>query len=220
MSRQRTYKVKEAFYTLQGEGAQAGRAAVFLRFTGCNLWSGREEDRHAAVCKFCDTDFIGTNGANGGRYTTEECAELVSSLWPGDPASKKVPGVPYVVCTGGEPLLQLDEPLISALQSRGFEVAVETNGTLPVPAAIDWVCVSPKADADLVVTRGDELKLVYPQTEANAQPERFTKLDFQHFFLQPKDEAGRDNTAATVAYCMAHPQWRVSLQTHKIMGIE
>lgn len=213
MSRERNYKVKEAFYTLQGEGAQAGRAAVFLRFTGCNLWSGREEDRHAAVCKFCDTDFIGTDGTNGGRYTREECADLVQSLWPGG-------GKPYVVCTGGEPLLQLDEPLIAALQKRSFEVAVETNGTLPVPASIDWVCVSPKANAGLTVSSGDELKLVYPQTEADAQPERFTKLSFQHFFLQPKDEAGRDNTPATVAYCMTHPQWRVSLQTHKIMGIE
>jgi len=213
MPRERTYKVKEAFYTLQGEGAQAGRAAVFLRFTGCNLWSGREEDRHDAICKFCDTDFIGTDGTNGGRYTLAECAELVQSLWPGG-------GQPYVVCTGGEPLLQLDEPLIRAMQAHGFEVAVETNGTLPVPPSIDWVCVSPKADAGLVVSKGHELKLVYPQTEADAQPERFTQLDFQHFFLQPKDEAEQDNTPATVAYCMAHPQWRVSLQTHKIMGIE
>ncbi len=213
MSRERTYKVKEAFYTLQGEGAQAGRAAVFLRFTGCNLWSGREEDRHEAVCKFCDTDFIGIDGTNGGRYTLTECAGLVKKLWPGG-------GRPYVVCTGGEPLLQLDEPLIEALQTRGFEVAVETNGTIPVPQSIDWVCVSPKADADLVVSKGHELKLVYPQTEADAQPERFTELDFQHFFLQPKDEAGQDNTPATVAYCMAHPQWRVSLQTHKIMNID
>ncbi|MCX8211444.1 MAG: 7-carboxy-7-deazaguanine synthase [Lewinella sp.] len=213
MPKNRTYKVKEAFYTLQGEGAQAGRAAVFLRFTGCNLWSGREEDRSTAVCTFCDTDFIGTDGTNGGRYTQEECADLVQSLWPGG-------GKPYVVCTGGEPLLQLDEPLIAALQKRGFEVAVETNGTLPVPASIDWVCVSPKANAGLVIAKGHELKLVYPQTEANAQPERFTHLNFQHFFLQPKDETGRDNTPATVAYCMAHPQWRVSLQTHKIMNIE
>jgi 7-carboxy-7-deazaguanine synthase (Cx14CxxC type) len=213
MPKNRTYKVKEAFYTLQGEGAQAGRAAVFLRFTGCNLWSGREEDRSTAVCTFCDTDFIGTDGTNGGRYTQEECADLVQSLWPGG-------GKPYVVCTGGEPLLQLDEPLIAALQKRSFEVAVETNGTLPVPASIDWVCVSPKANAGLVIAKGHELKLVYPQTEANAQPERFTHLNFQHFFLQPKDETGRDNTPATVAYCMAHPQWRVSLQTHKIMNIE
>ena len=209
----KTYKIKEAFYTLQGEGAQAGRAAVFLRFTGCNLWSGREEDRHAAVCKFCDTDFIGTDGTNGGRYTRVQCGELVAGLWPGG-------GTPYVVCTGGEPLLQLDAPLIGELKSRGFEIAVETNGTVPVPKGIDWVCVSPKADAELVVRGGSELKLVYPQAEASAQPERFVGLDFEHFFLQPKDEAGRDNTAVTVDYCMRHPQWRVSLQTHKIMGIE
>ncbi|WP_273444855.1 7-carboxy-7-deazaguanine synthase [Neolewinella agarilytica] len=213
MSRQRTYKIKECFYTLQGEGAQAGRAAVFLRFTGCNLWSGREEDRHEAVCKFCDTDFIGTDGQNGGPYTQVQCGDLVQSLWPGG-------GRPYVVCTGGEPLLQLDEPLIGELQSRGFEVAVETNGTVPVPESIDWVCVSPKANADLIVTRGDELKLVFPQPEAEARPEQFTQLDFEHFFLQPKDEADADHTPATVAYCMAHPQWRISLQTHKLMGID
>ena len=208
-----TYKIKECFYTLQGEGAQAGRPAVFLRFTGCNLWSGREEDRSEAVCKFCDTDFVGTDGTNGGRYTQVQCADLVQSLWPGG-------GRPYVVCTGGEPLLQLDEPLIRELQSRGFEVAVETNGTIPVPDTIDWVCVSPKANADLVVTSGDELKLVYPQPEAGAQPEQFREFDFAHFFLQPKDEAGRNNTPATVAYCLANPSWKISLQTHKIMGIE
>ncbi|NJB86152.1 7-carboxy-7-deazaguanine synthase (Cx14CxxC type) [Lewinella marina] len=209
----RTYKIKECFYTLQGEGAQAGRAAVFLRFTGCNLWSGREEDRHAAVCKFCDTDFIGTDGTNGGRYTLVQCVELVASLWPGG-------GRPYVVCTGGEPLLQLDVPLIEAFQAAGFEVAVETNGTLPVPEQIDWVCVSPKADATLAVSVGDELKLVYPQTEPSAHPSRFAELAFSHFFLQPKDEAGQNHLSATVAYCLSHPQWRVSLQTHKIMGIE
>jgi len=209
----KTYKVKECFYTLQGEGAQAGRAAVFLRFTGCNLWSGREEDRHAAICKFCDTDFVGTDGVNGGRYTQEQCVQLVEQRWPGG-------GQPYVVCTGGEPLLQLDVPLITALKSAGFEVAVETNGTLPVPPEIDWVCVSPKASTALAVTGGDELKLVYPQTEAAAQPSRFEHLDFTHFFLQPKDEVGHNHTAATVDYCMKHPQWRVSLQTHKIMGIE
>ncbi|WP_116106914.1 7-carboxy-7-deazaguanine synthase [Lewinella sp. IMCC34191] len=209
----RSYKIKECFYTLQGEGAQSGRAAVFLRFTGCNLWSGREEDRHAAVCQFCDTDFIGTDGTNGGRYTLRECVELVQRLWPGG-------GNPYVVCTGGEPLLQLDLPLISALQAAGFEVAVETNGTLPVPKEIDWVCVSPKANAELVVTQGDELKLVYPQREAQAQPDRFADMKFQHFFLQPKDERGTNHTAATVAYCLSHPRWKVSLQTHKIMGIE
>ena len=209
----RTYKIKECFYTLQGEGAQAGRAAVFLRFTGCNLWSGREEDRHAAICTFCDTDFIGTDGANGGRYSLAQCIDLVSGLWPGG-------GRPYVVCTGGEPLLQLDLPLITALQYAGFEVAVETNGTLPVPEQIDWVCVSPKAGATLAVAGGDELKLVYPQAEPAAQPERFTHLNFSHFFLQPKDEANQNHTAAVVAYCMAHPQWRISLQTHKLLGID
>ncbi|NJC26477.1 7-carboxy-7-deazaguanine synthase [Neolewinella antarctica] len=209
----RTYKIKESFYTLQGEGAQAGRAAVFLRFAGCNLWSGREEDRSGAVCQFCDTDFIGTDGQNGGRYTLQECADLVASLWPGG-------GTPYVVCTGGEPLLQLDEPLIQALHDRGFEVAVETNGTVVVPESIDWVCVSPKANAKLVVTVGDELKLVYPQPEWGAQPPAFTDLGFTHFFLQPKDEPGTDNTPAVVGYCMAHPQWRISLQTHKMMGID
>lgn len=209
----RSYKVKEAFYTLQGEGARAGRAAVFLRFTGCNLWSGREEDRHAATCKFCDTDFVGTDGINGGRYTTDECADLVASLWPGG-------GTPYVVCTGGEPLLQLDPPLIGALHLRGFEVAVETNGTLPIPEGVDWVCVSPKADAELVVEQGHELKLVFPQAEAAAQPERFEGMNFKHYFLQPKDETGTDHTPAVVRYCLAHPRWRISLQTHKIMGIE
>ncbi|PPK85410.1 7-carboxy-7-deazaguanine synthase (Cx14CxxC type) [Neolewinella xylanilytica] len=209
----RSYKIKECFYTLQGEGAQSGRAAVFLRFTGCNLWSGREEDRHAAVCKFCDTDFIGTDGTNGGRYTQEQCVQLVQSQWPGG-------GQPYVVCTGGEPLLQLDAPLIEAMQEAGFEVAVETNGTQPVPEQIDWVCVSPKADAPLVVTGGDEMKLVYPQSEASAQPERFAALAFRHFFLQPKDEPGHNHTPAAVDYCLRHPQWRISLQTHKIMGIE
>ena len=209
----RTYKVKEAFYTLQGEGAQAGRASVFLRFTGCNLWSGREEDRHAAVCRFCDTDFVGVDGQNGGRYTQVQCAELVRALWPGG-------GRPYVVCTGGEPLLQLDGPLIAALRERGFEIAVETNGTVPIPPGIDWVCVSPKANAGLIVTRGDELKLVYPQPEAGARPERFVDLEFDHFFLQPKDEPGQDHTATVVRYCMDNPQWRISLQTHKLMGID
>lgn len=208
-----TYKIKECFYTLQGEGAQAGRPAVFLRFTGCNLWSGREEDRHAAVCTFCDTDFIGTDGTNGGRYTRVQCGDLVAGRWPGG-------GTPYVVCTGGEPLLQLDAPLIAEFRARGFEVAVETNGTVPLPEGLDWICVSPKANADLVVTEGDELKLVYPQPEAAARPDRFVALNFTHFYLQPKDEAGHDHTPATVAYCLAHPQWKVSLQTHKIMNIE
>ena len=201
------------FYTLQGEGAQAGRPAVFLRFTGCNLWSGREEDRHHAVCRFCDTDFVGTDGTNGGRYTQVQCADKAAELWPGG-------GRPYVVCTGGEPLLQLDDALIEELHARGFEVAVETNGTLPLPQGIDWVCVSPKANADLVVTHGDELKLVYPQSEPAAHPDCFTALSFDHFYLQPKDEAGHDHLPATIAYCLANPQWKISLQTHKIMGVE
>lgn len=208
----KSYKIKECFYTLQGEGAQAGRPAVFLRFTGCNLWSGREEDRHTAVCRFCDTDFIGTDGENGGHYTQVQCGELVQGLWPGG-------GRPYVVCTGGEPLLQLDEPLIAELKGRGFEVAVETNGTIAIPSGIDWVCVSPKANAELVVRQGDELKLVYPQPEAQAQPEQFTQLTFTHFYLQPKDEAEQNHTPATVAYCLKNPQWKISLQTHKIMAI-
>lgn len=209
------YQVKELFYTLQGEGGQAGRAAVFLRFTGCNLWSGREEDRSSAVCKFCDTDFRGTDGLNGGRYTTTELADKVAGLWPD--ASK---GKPYVVCTGGEPLLQLDEELIDALHQRGIEVAVETNGTIVAPAGIDWICVSPKANAKLVQTSGHELKLVYPQTEESAQPACFVDLDFQHFFLQPLDGPETAlNTQRCIDYCLANPQWRISLQTHKIMDI-
>ncbi len=210
-----TYKVKEIFYTLQGEGGQAGRPAVFLRFTGCNLWSGREEDRDTAVCKFCDTDFRGTDGLNGGRYTKEALAAKVASLWP-----DLTKGRPYVVCTGGEPLLQLDEPLISALHHWGFEIAVETNGTIAAPDTIDWICVSPKANATLVQQRGHELKLVYPQVEGAAQPVLFEKLAFDYFFLQPLD--GPDtavNTALCVAYCLEHPQWRVSLQTHKLLDI-
>lgn len=210
-----TYKVKEIFYTLQGEGGQAGRPAVFLRFTGCNLWSGREEDRATAVCKFCDTDFRGTDGLNGGRYTLEALAAKVASLWP-----DLTQGKPYVVCTGGEPLLQLDEPLIAAIHHWGFEIAVETNGTIAAPASIDWICVSPKANAALVQQHGHELKLVYPQVEASAQPALFEQLDFDYFFLQPLD--GPDtaaNTALCVEYCLAHPQWRVSLQTHKLLDI-
>lgn len=209
------YKVKEIFYTLQGEGGQAGRPAVFLRFAGCNLWSGREEDRATAVCRFCDTDFRGTDGLNGGRYSAEALAAKVASLWP-----DLTQGKAYVVCTGGEPLLQLDEPLIKAIHDWGFEIAVETNGTIAVPSSIDWVCVSPKATASLVQDHGHELKLVYPQLEASAQPEVFAAMDFDYFFLQPLD--GPDtarNTALCVAYCLAHPQWRVSLQTHKMMNI-
>ncbi|MEL6140433.1 MAG: 7-carboxy-7-deazaguanine synthase [Bacteroidota bacterium] len=211
----KTYKAKEIFYTLQGEGAQAGRAAVFLRFTGCNLWSGREEDRLKAICKFCDTDFWGTDGENGGIYSATELAEKVASLWP-----DLSEGKPYVVCTGGEPLLQLDDPLINKLHQRGFEIAVETNGTIPAPAGVDWICVSPKADAKVVQTTGDELKLVFPQVETFAQPERFAHLDFQHFFLQPLDGPNTTkNTEACVAYCLKNPKWKVSLQTHKILAI-
>jgi 7-carboxy-7-deazaguanine synthase (Cx14CxxC type) len=209
-----TYSVKEMFYTLQGEGAQAGRAAVFCRFAGCNLWSGREEDRAGAVCTFCDTDFVGTDGTGGGKFTTPGAlADAVAALWPVGAG-----GRPYVVCTGGEPLLQLDAPLIDALHARGFEVAVETNGTQPAPAGLDWVCVSPKAGAALQITSGDELKLVYPQLLA--RPERFAALAFTHFFLQPMDGPQQaENTRATVAHCMAHPQWRLSVQMHKVVGI-
>ena len=211
------YTVKELFYTLQGEGAHSGRPAVFCRFTGCNLWSGREADRAKAVCRFCDTDFIGTDGPGGGKFATPDAlAAAVATRWPAEAPRAR----PYVVCTGGEPLLQLDEPLIAALHARGFEVAVETNGTLTAPSGLDWICVSPKADAALRLVQGDELKLVYPQSEPEAQPVRFVDLAFRYFFLQPLDGPDRDAHAqATVAYCLAHPQWRLSLQTHKALGI-
>ena len=212
------YQVKEIFYTLQGEGAQAGRAAVFCRFAGCNLWSGRESDRAAAVCTFCDTDFVGTDGQNGGKFASADAlADAVAARWPGGVAGAA--GRPYVVCTGGEPLLQLDDALVEAFHARGFEVAVETNGTQPAPAGLDWICVSPKADAPLLLTAGDELKLVYPQPRA--LPERFAGLAFDHFFLQPMDGPDRrDHTRAATDYCMAHPQWRLGVQMHKIVGIE
>jgi 7-carboxy-7-deazaguanine synthase (Cx14CxxC type) len=211
-----SYKIKELFYTLQGEGAQAGRASVFCRFTGCNLWTGREQDRHKAVCQFCDTDFLGTDGPGGGRFSTaEELADAVASAWPSHAPSN---ARPYVVCTGGEPLLQLDADLINALHKRGFEIAIETNGTLEPPEGIDWICVSPKADAPLKCTRGHELKLVYPQSLA--LPERFAELEFEHFFLQPMDgPEQQQNTQKTVEYCLQNPQWRLSLQTHKFLGI-
>ena len=213
------YAVKEIFYTLQGEGANAGRPAVFCRFAGCNLWTGREEDRDDAVCQFCDTEFVGTDGPGGGKFTTAEAlANAVAAQWPDRLDRPGRPGQPLVVCTGGEPLLQLDAPLLDALHARGFEVAVETNGTVVPPAGIDWVCLSPKADAELVLTSGDELKLVYPQERG--APERYRGLDFRHFFLQPMD--GPDvtrNTRLAVEYCLAHPEWRLSLQTHKILGI-
>jgi 7-carboxy-7-deazaguanine synthase (Cx14CxxC type) len=208
------YSVKEIFYTLQGEGAHAGRPAVFCRFAGCNLWSGREEDRANAVCNFCDTDFIGTNGPGGGRFeTATDLADAVARQWPANQA-----GVPYVVCTGGEPLLQLDEDAVDALHARGFEIAAETNGTQDPPTGIDWICVSPKAGAPLKLTAGHELKLVYPQPEA--MPDRFEHLDFQRFYLQPMDGPDRErNTQLAVKYCLDHPRWRLSLQTHKLLGI-
>lgn len=207
-----TYSVKECYYTLQGEGAQSGRAAVFLRFAGCNLWSGREMDRAAAVCRFCDTDFVGTNGPGGGRFPSASAlAAHVANHWPGG-------GVPYVVCTGGEPLLQLDRALIDALHGAGLEVGVETNGTIVAPTGIDWLCVSPKADAPVVQRTGHELKLVFPQTEI--RPAEVENWGFDHFFLQPMDGPVRAaNTEAAIAYCQAHPQWRLSLQTHKVTGI-
>ncbi|HPH19471.1 MAG TPA: 7-carboxy-7-deazaguanine synthase [Haliscomenobacter sp.] len=232
-----TYKIKEIFYTLQGEGAQSGRPAVFCRFSGCNLWSGREEDRSKAICQFCDTDFWGMDGENGGKYNAEELADKVISLWPGGSEKRKansekrkaksekqvgeildLAGKPYVVCTGGEPLLQLDEPLIEAFHRRGLEVAVETNGTIAAPAGLDWICMSPKANTELLIQSGHELKLVYPQ--AGAEPERYEQLDFEHFYLQPMDgPLAQQNTRLTLEYCLSHPQWSLSLQTHKILGI-
>jgi 7-carboxy-7-deazaguanine synthase len=208
------YAVKEIFYTLQGEGANTGRAAVFCRFAGCNLWTGREQDRAEAVCQFCDTDFVGTDGPGGGKFrTARELAAAVGRAWPAHH-----PGRQFVVCTGGEPLLQLDGELLQALHTAGFEVAVETNGTLLPPQGIDWLCVSPKAGTDLVVASGDELKLVFPQV--GAEPDRFAHLGFDHFFLQPMDGPGREaNTAAALQYCLTHPRWRLSLQTHKLLGI-
>jgi 7-carboxy-7-deazaguanine synthase len=209
-----TYTVKEIFYTLQGEGAQTGRPAVFCRFAGCNLWTGREQDRATAICDFCDTDFVGV-GPDGGRFATpQELADAVAAAWPLEGNG----GQPYVVCTGGEPLLQLDAAAIQALHDRGFQVAVESNGTRPAPRTLDWICISPKAGAPLVQTSGDELKLVFPQK--NAPPERFASLDFTHFFLQPMDgPAIEANTRAAVAYCLAHPRWRLSMQTHKLLGL-
>jgi 7-carboxy-7-deazaguanine synthase (Cx14CxxC type) len=206
------YAVKELFYTLQGEGMQAGRAAVFVRFAGCNLWSGREADRAAAVCRFCDTDFVGTDGPGGGRFDDAPAlARAAARAFRG-------PDRPFAVLTGGEPLLQVDEALTAALHAEGFEIAVETNGTKPRPPGLDWVCVSPKASAPLVLTEGDELKLVYPQPEA--PPERFEGLKFRHFLLQPMDGPHRtEATRACIDYCLTHPQWRLSVQMHKVVGI-
>ncbi|SFL95864.1 7-carboxy-7-deazaguanine synthase [Marinobacter zhejiangensis] len=217
------YRVKEAFYTLQGEGAQSGRAAVFCRFSKCNLWNGREQDRAAAVCNFCDTDFVGTDGQNGGRFETADAlANHIRQLWPAGE------GRPYVVCTGGEPLLQLDEALIAAFHQAGFEVGVETNGTLPAPAGIDWLCVSPKADAEVVIRECNEVKLVYPQPLA--LPERFTDIQAEHYFLSPMaspsllegglDPVKQSNTRKATDYCLKHPRWRLTLQMHKIVGID
>jgi 7-carboxy-7-deazaguanine synthase len=217
------YTVKEIFYTLQGEGQNAGRPAVFCRFAGCNLWTGREQDRHSAVCQFCDTDFVGV-GPDGGKFPDAAAlAEAVLSRWPQISDGRATGGRPLVVCTGGEPLLQLNESAIAAFHERGFEVAVETNGTLPAPSGLDHICVSPKANAPLLLTSGTELKLVYPQVHADAQPERFAGLRFESFLLQPMDTgdegATRVNTQAALAYCLAHPQWRLSLQTHKMLDI-
>ncbi len=209
------YAVKEIFYSLQGEGLHAGRPSVFLRFAGCNLWTGREEDRTTAVCQFCDTDFVGIDGTFGAKYKTSgELAERVAAMWPAvESASTK-----YVVCTGGEPLLQLDKALIRALQAHGFEVAVETNGTIIAPEGLDWICMSPKAGATTLLTQGNELKLVFPQEEA--QPESFEHLDFDHFFLQPMDGPNlQENTEAALQYCLDHPKWKLSLQQHKFLQI-
>jgi 7-carboxy-7-deazaguanine synthase len=208
-----TYTVKEIFLTLQGEGGQAGKAAVFCRFAGCNLWTGREQDRHKAVCTFCDTDFVGTDGEGGGKFATADAlADAVEAAWTGGPSDR------LVVCTGGEPMLQLDAAAVAALHARGFMIAMETNGTLAAEPGIDWICVSPKADASVVQTSGQELKLVYPQDKA--LPERFAHLDFERFYLQPMDGPDRErNTQLAVAYCLSHPQWRLSVQTHKYLGL-
>lgn len=208
------YAVKEIFYTLQGEGYHAGRPAVFCRFSGCNLWSGREQDRATAACNFCDTDFVGTDGENGGKYADASAvADTIAGLWPAPEHDHR-----YVVFSGGEPLLQLDSALLDALHARGFECAVETNGTLAAPAGLDWICVSPKGVAPVVLARADELKLVYPQ--ARALPERYAGFDAAHFFLQPMDGPHvAEYTSAAVDYCKAHPRWRLSLQTHKYLGI-
>lgn len=205
--------MKEIYYTLQGEGAQAGRAAVFLRFAGCNLWTGRAADRATAICSFCDTDFVGTDGPGGGKFrSAEELASAVAEKWPGWEGRR------YVVCTGGEPMLQLDAALIAALHAQGFEIGAETNGTIMPPTGLDWICVSPKADAALAVERGDELKLVFPQP--GVDPARFAGLEFRHFFIQPMDGPDvKQNTEAAIAYCLSHPAWRLSLQTHKLTGI-
>lgn len=213
-----TYSVKEIYYTLQGEGAHTGRPAVFLRFAGCNLWSGRDEHREQSICRFCDTQFVGVDGPGGGKFeTASELAEAVARQW----GALEAVAQPYVVCTGGEPLLQLDTAVIEALHLAGFEVGVESNGTIPAPAGIDWLCISPKGNAGLLQNAGNELKLVYPQVEKCAQPEHFEDLDFEHHFLQPLDGPARDeNTRLTIEFCKQNPRWRLSLQTHKYLGID
>jgi 7-carboxy-7-deazaguanine synthase (Cx14CxxC type) len=209
-----TYSVKEMFYTLQGEGRHAGRPAVFCRFAGCNLWSGREEDRSSAICQFCDTDFVGTDGTHGGKFDSAQAlAAAIASFWPSTDIAHR-----FVVLTGGEPLLQVDEALVQALHAQGFEIAVESNGTVQPPAGIDWLCISPKAGSQIVVKQGQELKLVYPQ--AGQEPSQFEALAFDHFYLQPLDNAqAAANAAAAVAYCQTHPRWKLSVQTHKWIGI-
>ena len=220
-----TYSVKEIFYTLQGEGLRAGRPAVFCRFAGCNLWSGREDDRSSAVCQFCDTDFVGTDGTLGGKYSAKELAQLIAAQWPADPAGSEGAAQRYVVLTGGEPMLQVDQPLIDALHEQRFEIAIETNGTLPVPQGpngIDWICVSPKAGAPWVQHRGHELKLVYPQPELmpSAVARMTEPLHFDHWLLQPMDgPLQAQHTRQAIAYCQAHPRWRLSVQTHKVLQI-
>lgn len=211
-----TYSVKEIFYTLQGEGAHAGRPALFCRFAGCNLWTGREEDRAGAPCTFCDTDFVGIDGENGGKFDTADAlADALAARWPDASPLRR-----FLVCTGGEPLLQLDQTLVDALIARRFEVAIETNGTQPIPKRVDWVCVSPKGSEPVVVSEGNELKLIYPQPEPEVQPENFEGGLYDNFFLQPMDGSNvAANTQACIEYCKAHPQWRLSLQTHKILGI-
>ena len=211
-----TYSVKEIFYSLQGEGAHAGRPAIFCRFTGCNLWSGREKDRANSICQFCDTDFVGVDGSGGGKFSDAvSLAKTIKTYWPMNILGQVAP---YLVCTGGEPLLQLDEALIEAFHDEGFEVAIETNGTLPVPDGVDWVCISPKAGSKCIIEEGDEIKLIYPQH--GSHPGDFTTSKFKYFFLQPMCESGIDNTEITVQYCLDHPKWRLSLQTHKILGLQ
>ncbi len=212
-----SYAVKEIYYTLQGEGANTGRAAVFCRFTGCNLWTGHEKDRTSAICSFCDTDFVGTDGPGGGHFTTaSDVATAVATVWP--ESSHRGGSGPLVVCTGGEPLLQMDDALVAAFHNNGFEIAIETNGTRLPPSGVDWICVSPKAGAELVLLAGNELKLIFPQE--GSDPKQFESLNFEHFFLQPMDGPEREaNTRLTIQYCLQHPQWRLSLQTHKLLGI-